>query len=403
MKEQQLEKHQSTQLTEETTSAIPKVNKRSSRIVTKIVTGVTVIIVAAAAGFGGAWLFWQTGLAKITTSNVQTEASRQLVLQEGEVVAETAKEVSPSVVSIVAQKTPNGFLTAPQAGSGTGIIISKDGYIITNKHVVPEGVDMVRVILADGTSHEEVLVVGRDPLNDLAFLKLSDGKDLKPAKLSDKKVVTGQKVIAIGNALGQYQNSVTAGIISAMGRPVTAEGDNGNAEQLLDLYQTDAAINPGNSGGPLINLEGEVIGINTAVANKAQGIGFAIPVKAAKGLVKGLLAKGKIERPYLGVHFIVITPEIAQKNSLKVTRGAYVKTRTGSTSAIVPGSPAAQAGLKDGDIITKVNGEGIDESASLGLLAAQYAPGETLKLTVLRGDAEMTLDCKLGTYSSTDS
>ncbi|HYG84194.1 MAG TPA: trypsin-like peptidase domain-containing protein [Verrucomicrobiae bacterium] len=378
-----------------------KLQKTGKKGVPKGVKVLGIVLLCFVASFFGSWAFISSGLIKLS-DHTTVETRRQLVLQEGEVVAETAKEVSPSVVSIVTQtaRSRSFFNTNEGGGSGTGIVISKDGYIITNKHVIPETTAAVKVILADGTSYENVTVVGRDPLNDIAFLKINGVNNLKPARISDEKVITGQKVVAIGNALGQYQNTVTAGIISGMGRPVTAEDNAGGTEQLLDLYQTDAAINPGNSGGPLVNLAGEVIGINTAVVDDAQGIGFAIPIKAAKGLIKGVLADGKVERGYLGTRFITLTPEIAQNYSLNITRGAYIKTQSASVPSVVAGGPADKAGLKEGDIVTKVNDEKIDESAGLSLLIAQYAPGDTVQLTVQRGGGEVTLNVTLGAYSA---
>jgi len=381
------------------TSLGPEKNRTKHSPVAK---AIGIVVICFVGSFLGAWALIQSGLVRVSSDRVLVESQRQLVLQEGEVVAQTAKEVSPSVVSIVVRTNGLGrsIISEESGGSGTGIIISSSGYIITNKHVIPETTQNVKVVLSDGTAYEDVRVIGRDPLNDLAFLKIDGVTNLTAAKITDKAVITGQKVIAIGNALGQYQNTVTSGIISGMGRPVTASDQGtGATEQLQDLYQTDAAINPGNSGGPLVNLSGEVIGINTAVVNDAQGIGFAIPIRAAKGLIKGVLNSGKLERAYIGTRFVTLTPEVARRLKLSVKHGAYIKTDA-DENAIIRGGPADKAGLKEGDIITKVNNEVIDENGGLGLLVAQYSAGEKITLTLLRGNKEITLQATLEPYQA---
>ncbi len=269
---------------------------------------------------------------------------------------------------------------------------------MTNKHVVADGTQTISVITADGTQYKNVKLVGRDPLNDLAFLKVQGAKNLTPARLADSNQVNiGQKVIAIGNALGQYQNSVTAGIISAIGRPVVAQ-EGSTSEQLEGLFQTDAAINPGNSGGPLVNLEGQVIGINTAIAPDAQGIGFSIPVNSAKGDIKSVISSGQLKRSYLGVHYISITPEIASTLNLDVKQGAYIYDNSGN-SPIVSDSPAAKAGLHSKDIVTKVNNETVDARHGLAGLLAQYAPGTKVTLTIIRDGQNRQVDVTLGQYN----
>ena len=264
------------------------------------------VFICFVASFLGAWVFVQSGLVKVSTNSANISESRQKLTAEGEVVADVAKRVSPSVVSIVTQSTARTpFGTSQSGGAGTGIILTRDGYILTNKHVIPATADNVQVVLSDGTTYENVSVVGRDSFNDLAFLKINDVNSLTPATIGDSsKTGVGQRVIAIGNALGQYQTSVTSGIISAIGRPLTASDGQNATEQLENLFQTDAAINPGNSGGPLVDLSGNVIGINTAIAQDAQGIGFAIPINDAKGLIKSVVEKNKLERAYLGVRYV---------------------------------------------------------------------------------------------------
>lgn len=315
-------------------------------------------------------------------------------------IASLVTKVSPSVVSITTQtRARTYFGIAEREGAGTGIVVSRDGYVLTNKHVV-DGARTVGVVLSDGTQYDKVEVVGTDPLNDVAFLKIPDVSDLTPVELGNSSSVrVGQQVIAIGNSLGQYQNTVTSGIISGTGRPVTAQSGQ-TVENLTDLLQTDAAINPGNSGGPLLNMSGQVIGMNTAVAADAQGIGFAIPVNGVKGMLKGVLATGKVKRAFLGVSYIPVTPETATQYDLPVKSGAYVYSER--STAVSAGSPAAKAGIKDKDIITKVNGVEVGASGALTTLVGEYAPGDTITLTILRNNREQTLKVTLSEYSQTN-
>lgn len=350
------------------------------------------------AGLGGGYLASRFG---DTANRTVIADGNAVVSQEEEDISTVASKVGPSVVSIMTKTQAQSYFgTQTVDGAGTGIIISKDGYILTNKHVVSDS-QSVTVVSSDGTTYSDVKVVGTDPLNDLAFLKINGVSDLTAATLGDSSSVRiGQKVVAIGNSLGEYQNTVTSGIISGTGRPVTASEGSGSGatETLTDLLQTDAAINPGNSGGPLTNLSGQVIGINTAVAEDAQGIGFAIPINSSKGIVKNLLKTGKIERPYIGVNYVTITPEVAKQYNLSVKKGAYVHSDSGS--AVMSGSPADKAGVKDGDIITKVGDIEVGERGSVASLVSEYSIGETVQLTILRDGKTITVDVTLQAYSS---
>lgn len=315
-------------------------------------------------------------------------------------IAEVADKVSESVVSIVTSvKTSDLFgRSYDSSAAGTGVIVTEDGYILTNKHVI-EGASKAVVILDDGTSFEDVEVVAVDPLNDVAFLKIKDASGLSAAVLGDSKTINvGQQVIAIGNALGEYQNTVTSGIVSGTGRSVTASDGTGyNVETLTDMIQTDAAINSGNSGGPLVNAAGEVIGINTAVSTAAENMGFAIPISAVKGMLKQLVESGSASRTYLGVYSIDITPEIAKGYGLPVSSGAYIYSSS-NYSAIVKDSPAAKAGIRDKDIVTAVNGVKVGASGSLSNLIGEYKPGDTVQLTVYRGGGEVAVNVVLEGY-----
>ena len=312
-------------------------------------------------------------------------------------IADVASKVAPSVVSIITEvKTKSynfwyGESESTGAAAGTGIIVSSDGYVLTNKHVI-DGATKIYIIMDDGTAYKDVQLIGTDPLDDVAFLKIEDASNLPAATLGDSKTITvGQQVIAIGNALGQYQNTVTSGIISGTGRSLTAtDSSYQNAETLTDMIQTDAAINSGNSGGPLVNAAGEVIGINTAVSS-GNNIGFAIPISSVKGMLKTVLANGEAKRAYIGVSYQTIDATTALENDLASTFGAYV-------ADVVKGSPAASAGLQKGDIILAVDNIKIGASTSLGTLLGEHAVGDTVALTLLRGQQTITLDLTLAEY-----
>lgn len=344
---------------------------------------ISVIFLSFVAGLLGAWLALASGAVK---PNTVINNQEKLMVAEGEVISGVAAKISPSVVSIVTESRQLDIFerTRTTEAAGTGVIISEDGYILTNKHVIPEGVTSVKVVLADGTDYDNVRVVGTDPLNDIAFLKLKNARNLKAAPLADSSaVVVGQRVVAVGNALGEFETTVTSGIISGLSRDLVAGGGGESAQRLSDLLQTDAAINPGNSGGPLVSLKGEVIGINTAIADSAEGIGFAIPIDATKGLIKTVKETGRVARAYIGVQYVSINPDIAKKLNLSVKQGALVQA-DGGQPAIIDGSPAGDAGLREGDIITKVDGREITRTRSLALLLSQNVPGDTVSITYLR-------------------
>ena len=365
----------------------------------KLAIIIVVVIALAWLGVGAAMLgYWLDGGQQ---PEVSDQGSNVVISQKEADLAELVEKTSPTVVSIVtSQVSGQGFFQQEVEGAGTGIVISEDGYILTNKHVISEA-RSVQVVMSDGTRHSDVTVVGSDPLNDIAFLKIKNVSDLKVATLGDSGAMrVGQDVIAIGNSLGQYQNTVTSGIVSGLGRPVTAASSelNSRVESLTDLLQTDAAINPGNSGGPLINSAGQVVGINTAIAADAQGIGFAIPINAAKGMIRGVIANGKVEKAYLGVQYVAITPDVRTQYKLSVDQGALV--RSGSGSAVESNGPADEAGIKDGDIITKVNEKYVGKQGGLGSLVAEFMPGEKVTLTIIRDGKEQQKTLTLGAYKS---
>ncbi|MEX2007138.1 MAG: trypsin-like peptidase domain-containing protein [Candidatus Saccharimonadales bacterium] len=373
---------------------------------TPVVRRFWLIPVTLVVGFGSGWL-GAFSYDRADQADGSSSRGAKYISSESELIAQIAKQVGPSVVSVDVERrvTTQDFFgfnqTLEQQSAGTGFIISDSGFIVTNRHVVPSGTQSVSVTLADGTRYDEVRVVGRtssgSPL-DVAFLKITDtkGKKLTPAVLGDSsKVRVGERVIAIGNALGQFQNTVTSGIISGFGRDVTAGSRAGEAESLSDLFQTDAAINEGNSGGPLVNGAGEVIGITTAVASEAQNIGFAIPINDVKGLVASVLSQGELLQPYLGVRYVSLTDDLAATYDLPVNRGAYIVPSDSSEPSVLPGSPAAEGGLRERDIITKLNGIPIDDKTNLTNALFKLKVGDVIRLTVIRGQDTLVLQVKL--------
>jgi serine protease Do len=376
---------------------------------TKFMTGALVVLALFTISFFGGWLggqSWGDGTDRAV------ERQKVVLNNQAELVSSVAQEVGPSVVSVnvMAQQANAdpfaelfGYSREGQTvrGAGTGVILNKEGLILTNRHVVPEGTTDVSVTLSDGTVLDKVKVIGRTPANDtldIAFLQVQDleGNTLTPATLGDSaEMEVGQSVIAIGNALGQFQNTVTTGIISGYGRSVqAAAGD--RLESLDDLFQTDAAINEGNSGGPLVNLNSEVIGINTAVASGSQNIGFAIPINNVKGLIDSIKTTGKLERPYLGVMYILLTDDIAKEYELSVNRGAYIpESGEGQASSVIPGGPADKAGVQEGDVITQIDNIAIDEKRSLVSVLSSKKPGDTVRLTINRDGKTLTLPVEL--------
>ncbi len=315
-------------------------------------------------------------------------------------IASVANSVSKSVVSIITSTTQRSLINSESSATaaGTGFILSSDGYIATNKHVV-SGATKIGVLLDDGTAFEDVELIGTDPLNDFAIIKIKDAKDLTPIKLGDSKTISaGQQVIAIGNALGAYQNSVTSGIISGKGRSLTAtDSSRTQIETLSDMIQTDAAINGGNSGGPLLNAAGEVIGINTAYASQGNNVGFAIPISSVKGIINNVLKGQGFERAVIGVRYINLTPTIAKQKKLDINHGALISSSKGN-NAIIPGSAGDKAGLKENDIITSVNGVEIGVSGSLSSLIGEYSVGDTVTLTIIRNGKTENLELTLTAY-----
>ena len=276
-----------------------------------------------------------------------------------------------------------------QRGMGSGFVVSSDGLILTNAHVV-EGSDRVKVTLKNGETYEGK-VMGTDSLTDVAVIKI-EAEELPAVTFADSdSLQPGEWAIAIGNPLG-LDNTVTTGIVSATGR---TSAQVGVADKRVSFVQTDAAINPGNSGGPLLNARGEVIGINTAIIQNAQGLGFAIPVNAARDIAEELIAKGKVDHPFLGIQMAEITPELKQE--LKSQKNLDVNAAEGILIIdVVPNSPAAQAGLKSGDVIQEIEGNKITKADEVQQAVAKTEVGEKLALGLLRNQKQLDLEVTVG-------
>jgi S1-C subfamily serine protease len=281
-----------------------------------------------------------------------------------------------------------------EIGGGSGFIISADGLIVTNKHVASDKSASYAVFTSEGKKYD-ASIVATDPTQDLAILRIAGSGFPTVALGNSASIELGQTAIAIGNALGEFRNTVSVGVISGLSRTITASGGSSGVETLAGVIQTDAAINPGNSGGPLLNLRGEVIGINTAMAGGAQSIGFAIPINRAKKAIDSVKANGEIRAAYLGVRSMTITPELAKKQGLFVDHGALI--RGGDDGpAVMKDSPAEKAGLLAEDIILEVNGEKISEDNPLFAVIAGYNPGDTVTLKVNRKGEDLEIRATLG-------
>lgn len=343
----------------------------------------------------------------------------RVMLAEDREVIQAVKSVAESVVSITVTKDVAPFFTGSalpfdlyfgfsedpetgepsrrqQVGGGTGFVISEDGLILTNRHVVNDADASYEVILSDGTSYEAT-VLARDRILDIAVLKV-EAEGLPVAELGDSsKLEIGETVIAIGDALSEYRNTVTKGVVSGIGRRVVAGNGLGFSEVIEEAIQTDAAINPGNSGGPLIDINGRVVGVNTAVNRSGQSIGFAIPIDAARLVIDSVREHGRIVRPWLGVRYVLLDRDYAEANGIDIDYGALVSRGPGpGQEAVVEGSPAEAAGIVENDILLEINGEKITIEHPLSGIIARHQAGETVMVTVQRGSEKLVLQAVLG-------
>jgi len=339
----------------------------------------------------------------IQSTAAERPAEQNVRIDEDSAITDAATEVSPAVVTITSSSVsqPSDPLSVPQTGVGSGIIYDAEGWILTNRHVVC-GADELEVTLLDGRPFTGT-IYGIDTLTDLAIVKI-DGPDLPVAEIGDSNGLrAGQRAIAIGSPLGEFSNSVTAGVVSALGRSIEVDDScaEGEVRPLRNLIQTDASINPGNSGGALVDSTGRVIGVNTAVAGDAQGIGFAIPINIAKPIMRQAIDGDDLARPWMGVFYREIDPALVTERELPIDYGVIVLAPQGSDEpAVIADSPADEAGLREGDIITAIDGERIDTTQGLDEILTQYGPGDELTLEVLRDGETLELEIELGTRPS---
>jgi len=429
----------------------PKINNFFSRFFKNrsFAIVIAVIILSSAFGFVAGFIssnyFYSQIKSYLEKFNIELPSvvenqfiQREYIPQttQEEAITKAVKDFSPAVVSIVISKDVpvmeeyfyNPFeefgplapdLKIPQyrqngtekkeIGGGTGFVVSSDGLILTNKHVVLDKDAEYTVFTNDGKKYP-AKVLAKDPIQDLAVIKIDQEKAIGKegefiiksfpvVKFGDSdNLQIGQTVIAIGNALGEFRNTVSVGVISGLGRTVSASGG-GLVETLEDIIQTDAAINKGNSGGPLLNLKGEVIGINTAMALEAQSIGFAIPINKAKRDIEQIKKTNKIVYPFLGVRYVLVNEQVKEKNNLSVDYGALIIKGENGEAAVTPDSAAEKAGLKENDIILEFNGEKITADNSLAKIIQKYNPGDKVTLKILRETQEGNFQVTLGERS----
>ena len=332
-------------------------------------------------------------------------------------IVEIAKKVCPAVITIIASRDLpkiDDFYFLPfkgekvafpkkvdnkkqktKIGGGSAFVVSKDGYILTCNHVV-EDLDAEYTAIFDPDHVYKAEILSRDPLTDTAILKIKEPNSFSYLKLADSdEVELGESVLAVGNPLGEFEDTLSLGIVSGLSRKITAYNDNQLGTKstcLRGLIQTDAAINPGNSGGPLVNMEGEVIGINTAMVMGAENIGFALPINYIKEDLEEVKREGKIRRPYLGVKYVMLNEQIARENKLNCVSGALVVREMFGEPAVAKNSSASEAGVKEYDIILEVNGRDVNEDNTLNDILSDCAIGDKITMKVLRGDKEITLE-----------
>lgn len=359
---------------------------------------------------------WVTGGQLLATPQAAVTTSTTSPAISDESIVEVVAQANPAVVSIVVtrdvpiieryyERGPYGYFiprerqqgTRPQeVAGGSGFFVSADGLIVTNRHVVSDTQASYSALTSEG-EQIELEVVGRDPFLDIAILRpIAADRTFPHLQFGDSdQLQPGQTVIAIGNALGEFRNSVSVGVVSGLSRSVIAGSARGVSEQLDEVIQTDTPINPGNSGGPLINAIGQVVGVNVAIAEASENISFALPSNAVAEVVESVKQRGEIVRPFLGVRYVELTPQIARAQELPVDQGAYI-TDSANGSAITPDSAAERAGLEGGDIIVALNGEAITDENTLAQMIRESEVGELIELTAIRDGEEVMLEATLG-------
>lgn len=407
--------------------------RKHSILITVVLSFVVSAAVGGVFGYYGSTLINQ-GFSPMLRQFVKpklTEKPQVITTDEEQKTINVAKQASPAVVSIVATKDltvierggifnpfeefcddpffrqflgaqcdvrsqpPQTKKEKQQISAGSGFFINSDGLILTNKHVVNVNEADFTVITSDNKKYP-AKILAKDPILDLAILKIN-ATGLPSLPLGDSsKLQIGQTVIAIGNALGEFSNSVSRGVISGLSRSIVASEGGGRTERLNEVIQTDAAINPGNSGGPLLNLSGEVIGVNTAIVQGAQNVGFAIPINQAKRDIEQVKNIGKISYPFLGVRYVMITEEIKERNNLPVDYGALIlRGETQTDLAVTPGSPADKAGIRENDILLELNGKRLTIDNDLARQIQSYKVGDTVTLKILSQGQEKTVSILL--------
>jgi 2-alkenal reductase len=359
------------------------------------------LLLAALIGglIGGAVVFIAVQLTNQSTSFEVSEPTSfiPLTLDVNTSITDAVVEVGPSVVTVINHLPPRRTFfgtTSELTSSGSGVIISEDGHIVTNNHVV-QGAESLEIILADGSVHPAELV-GVDPYADLAVVQTKGEIQSIAAWGNSDSLKRGEAVIAIGSPLGDFKNTVTVGVVSATERNIDVDQD----YQLEGLIQTDAAINQGNSGGPLVNLAGQIIGINTLIVRGggggsavAEGLGFAIPSNAARAIVSQIVQKGYVSRPHLGARWGWITPAVASRFRLPVEYGVFL-------TEIIQGGPVDRAGLQHGDILISINGEAFDDDHPFINMLFEHEPGEIVTFVVVRDSTEFDVDVELSEQAS---
>lgn len=342
---------------------------------------VTVLVIVMFA----VWMVADSGVAQKVKLNPIKPAPKQMQpLTDEQQAILAVRNAKASVVNIIGLGSSftgtSGGLEANTV-SGTGFIIDPEGYIVSNNHVVQDASLKYTVVFADGTEYA-ASIVGLDKFNDVAVLKIN-ANNLPVAKLGNSDALeTGQSVFAIGNSLGKYQNTVTKGVVSGLGRNIGLGTILNPLPRLQKLVQTDASINPGNSGGPLINLSGEVVGMSTLIDTEGQSLGFAVPINTVKDSVKQLRTSGKISKPYVGVNFSTINKAFLAVKPLTVKQGAYI-------ASVTPGGPAAAAGVQSGDVVTAINKQPLTESNELDQVIAKFSAGDQILLTIDRNGVQI--------------
>jgi serine protease Do len=380
----------------------------SSIIWTVLMALVLAIFTAAIGGASGFYLANRKFQETVLQTQVTNEITTTKTVEEESATVDVAKNSRDSVVSVIISKkfatnTPqnnrstnqSSSIRSRQIGAGSGFIVSKEGFIVTNKHVV-EDTDAEYTVAFDDKEIIPAKVLARDTLLDIAILKIETEKTLKPIPLGDSdRIQVGQTVIAIGNSLGEFSNTVSKGIISGLARTIVASDQNNTSTEILeDIIQTDASINPGNSGGPLLDIGGNVIGVNVARAQNGENIGFTLPINSVKFVLESVIKTGKIERPFLGVSYTDLTPEIAKENNLNTNYGAFVNAQT-QDEAVVKDSAADKAGIKSGDVILEINNQKLEGENTLRKIIQKFKVGDTITLKILRDSKQIELKAVL--------